>query len=68
MELLLGEHGETLYYGIIGIIVITVICSVCPLSWSKIMPYYEKVPNEYISQFIDDNTEEYPTIEVDGVK
>lgn len=67
MELLLGEHGETLLYGIVGTLVIVVICSVCSVNWRKITPGYKNTVNKNNGKFIEDSKGKYPTIEVDEI-
>lgn len=67
MELLLGEQGETLLYGIIGTIVVVVICSICSVNWIKITPNYKNTVNKNNGEFISNNQGKYPVIEVDEV-
>lgn len=67
MELLLGEHGETLLYGIVGAIVVTVICSICSVNWKKITPNYKNTVNKSNGEFIADNQGHYPIIEADEI-
>lgn len=65
MENLLSEHGETLIYGIIGIMVVLIICSVCESKWKNITPEYKTNISKDNGKFISENKNKYPVIEVD---
>lgn len=67
MENLLGEHGETLLYGIIGIVVVLIICSVCESKWKNITPEYKTNISKDNGKFILENKDKYPVIEVDEI-
>lgn len=65
MENLLSEHGETLIYGIIGIMVVLIICSVCESKWKNMTPEYKTNISKNNGKFISENKNKYPVIEVD---
>lgn len=67
MENLLGEHGETLIYGIIGIVVVLIICSVCESKWKNMTPEYKTYISKNNSKFIEENKDKYPVIEADEI-
>lgn len=67
METLLNEHGEALIYGIIGIIMVIIICSVCVDKWNKITPQYKTDISKNSSKFIKESTGKYPIIEADEI-
>ena len=67
MEILLGEHGEMLLYGIVGIIMVVIIFSVCGTKWNKIAPEYNIEKSKDNSNFIDDNSKYKPVIEADDI-
>lgn len=67
MDLLLGEHGEALLYGIIGTIMVIVICNICAGSWRQITPDYKTKINKNNGQFISQNKGKYPIIEADEI-
>lgn len=67
MELLLGEHGETLLYGIIGIIMVLLVCWICPGKWKELTPEYKVSTSKNSRKFIEDNAGKFPTIEADEV-
>lgn len=67
MENLLGEHGETLVYGIIGVVVILIICSVCESKWKSMTPEYKTNISKSNGKFISENKDKYPVIEVDEI-
>ena len=67
METLLNEHAEALIYGIIGIIMVIIICSVCVDKWNKITPQYKTDISKNSSKFIKESTGKYPIIEADEI-
>lgn len=67
MDLLLGEHGETLLYGIIGILMVITICRICADKWKDITPEYKNTASENSSGFLAAHEGKYPTIEADEV-
>ena len=67
MENLLGEHGGALVYGIIGIVVIFVICFICQSKWKDMTPEYKTNVSKNSSNFIAENKNKYPTIMADEI-
>lgn len=67
MENLLGEHGEVLIYGIVGIVVVLIICSVCESKWKNITPEYKTNISKDNGKFISESKDKYPVIEVDEI-
>jgi hypothetical protein len=67
MELLLGEHGETLLYGIIGIMMVLLITNICAEKWQKITPEYKAGISKDSGTFLSGYTQQFPTIEADEV-
>ena len=67
MDLLLGEHGATLLYGIVGTIVVMVLCAICANNWGKITPNYKDTVNKSNETFIENNKKKYPVIEADEI-
>lgn len=67
MGLLLGEHGETLLYGIVGTIVVIILCSICSGKWKQITPNYKNTVNKSNGEFIVNNQGKYPIIEADEI-
>lgn len=67
MDLLLGEHGEALFYGIVGTIVVIVLCTICGNNWKKISPTYKNTVNKSNEKFIENSKGKYPVIEADEI-
>ena len=67
MEGLLGEHGEVLIYGIIGLITVLLICFVCESKWKELTPDYKTNVSKNSSNFIAENKDKYPVIEADEI-
>lgn len=67
MQLLIGEHGETLIYGVIGIIIIVVVLSICFGKWKMISPTYKTSMENNNGNYIRNNQGKYPVIESDEV-
>lgn len=67
MENLLGEHGETLIYGIVGFVLVLVICMVCESRWKNMTPEYQTNVSRNSSKFIKENKNKYPVIEADEI-
>lgn len=67
MDSLLGEHGETLIYGIVGILLVVMICSVCESKWKGMTPEYKTSISKNNSKFIEENKSKYPVIEADEI-
>ena len=67
MQLLLGEHGETLIYGVIGFVIVIIICSICFEKWKSISPAYKTSTENNNGNYIRNNQGKYPVIESDEV-
>lgn len=65
MEILVGEHGETLIYGIIGIVLVSLICIVCNGKWKALAPLYKTEISRSNQGFVEDTKGKYPVIESD---
>lgn len=67
MNLFLQEHGEALVYGIVGVILISIICTVCTGKWKDITPKYQTDTNKSNKEFNENSKDKYPIIEADEV-
>ena len=67
MELLLEEHGETIIYGLVGIMMVLLICSLCFGTWQKIMPSYRTECSRTNDGFNIYKEQQSPTIQADEV-
>lgn len=67
MNLLLGEHGETLVYGIVGIFMVLIICTVCTGKWKELVPDYKTQINQSNKAFKESIKNQYPIITADEV-
>lgn len=67
MDGLLGEHGEVIIYGIIGMIMVLLICFICENKWKDITPDYKTNVSKNSSNFITENKDKYPVIEADEI-
>ena len=67
MSFLLGEHGETLLYGVVGVIVVVLICVVCNGKWKSISPNYKTELSPSNKEFAQGAKDRYPVIESDDV-
>lgn len=65
MELFIGEHGEAIIYGIIGAMVVTLICVVCADKWKGVTPSYRSSASHTNREFMDATVGKYPVIETD---
>lgn len=61
------EHGEALIYGIIGVLVVVLICFICDNKWSKITPDYKNNNSKNSGNFISINTNKYPIINASDI-
>ena len=66
MEILLKEHGEVLMYGIVGVIIVIVVCYICGTKWKSVSADYNTVKSKN-SSHIKVDYEQYPKIVVDEV-
>lgn len=67
MQLLIGEHGEALIYGVIGLVIVIVVCSICFGKWRTISPSYKTRTENNNGNYIRNNQGKYPVIESDEV-
>ena len=67
MSLFLGEHGETILYGIIGVMLVVIICLVCNAKWKYLTPSYKTEHSPSNREFISEAKNKYPQIESDDV-
>ncbi len=67
MSLLIGEHGETLLYGIVGIILVCLICIVLNGKWKSMTPNYKTELSPSNKEFANGAKDKYPVIESDDV-
>ncbi|MFQ9514752.1 MAG: hypothetical protein ACLRZ9_02885 [Eubacterium sp.] len=67
MEVLLGEHGQVLLYGIIGTMIVLLICSLCADKWKSVTPEYKTVVSRNSKEFISDMKAKFPIIDADEV-
>lgn len=67
MDNLLEEHGEALIYGIVGIVLVLIICFVCENKWKNLTPDYKTDISANSSDFINKNKNGYPVIEADEI-
>lgn len=67
MNLFLQEHGEALVYGIVGVILISIICTVCTGKWKELTPKYRTDINKSNKEFNEENRNKYPVIEADEI-
>lgn len=67
MELLLGEHGEGIIYGIIGIFMVFLICSISQGSWRNIIPNPYNLEVEDSDKYKEEYKSMQPKIQGDEV-
>lgn len=67
MSLLIGEHGETILYGVVGIILVCLICIVLNGKWKGISPNYKTELSPSNKEFANSAKNKYPVIESDDV-
>ncbi len=67
MNILLGEHGQALLYGIIGVIMIILICALCEEKWKAITPEYKTKTSYSNRKFIQENKGKFPIICADEI-
>ncbi|MCR5704061.1 MAG: hypothetical protein K6G85_05510 [Eubacterium sp.] len=67
MSLWIGEHGEILLYGIVGVLMVAIICKICFSKWSQISPQYNVRKEQNNEKFQKDQRKDYPVIESDDV-
>ena len=67
MNLFVGENGELIVYGIIGVMFVCLICAICSGKWKNISPSYKTEYSPSNGKYIEENKGKYPTIESDDV-
>ncbi len=67
MILFIQEHGETLVYGIVGMFLVLIICTVCTGKWKELSPKYKTQTNKSNKEFSKDIKDKYPIIEADEI-
>ena len=67
MGLLIGEHGETILYGVVGVMLVCVICLICNTKWKTITPAYNTELSPSNKEYANEAKDKYPTIESDDV-
>lgn len=65
MQLFLGEHGETIQYAVIGIMIVTLINFICINKWSNIRAEYNNKISKSNREMSNFNNKDYPVIDVD---
>ena len=67
MEVFLEEHGESIIYGLIGLVMVVTITAVISRGIVNIVPDYKKELSRNNSYQIEKNEYKYPTIIADEV-
>ncbi len=67
MNLFIGEHGETILYGVVGIMMVCLICLICNGKWKNVSPTYKTEFSPSNKNFVNEAKNKYPTIESDDV-
>lgn len=67
MDVLLGEHGEAVLYGTIGILMVVIICSVCLERWSGLTPEFKNMTSNNSKEFLEKNSGRFPRIITDEI-
>lgn len=67
MDSFLGEHGEVLIYGVIGLTVVLLISFICENKWKDMTPDYKRMVSKNSESFRKQNKDKYPIIEVDEI-
>lgn len=67
MDLLLGEHGEALLYGIIGTMMVLLVCSIYTSKWKNLTPEYKVSTSKTNREFIEKNKGKFPVIDADEI-
>lgn len=67
MELFLTEHGQTIQYAVIGIMIVAILNAVCISRWVDISPVYKTDTSNTNSEFINDIQGKKPIIEADEI-
>ena len=64
---LLGDHGNIIVYGIIGVMFVVLVCVICNSKWKKITPEYKNKTNNNNSEFVSKSKNKFPIIEADEI-
>lgn len=67
MSLMLGEHGEALLYGVVGVMLVVLICLICNGKWKGMTPNYKTELSPSNMEFANNAKNKYPVIESDDV-
>lgn len=67
MDSFLGEHGEVLIYGVIGLTVVMLISFICENKWKDMTSDYKRMVSKNSESFRKQNKDKYPIIEVDEI-
>lgn len=67
MGMFIGEHGEAIIYGIIGIIMVTTIGIICSKYWCDVTPHYSSMISNTNRKTVEGFKGKYPVIEVDDI-
>lgn len=67
MEQMIGEYGEALLYGSVGIFIVILICNICVRKWAEIIPDYKNIVSRDSEEFITKNKDKFPTIDGEEV-
>ena len=67
MDSFLGEHGDVLIYGVIGLTVVLLISFICENKWKDMTPDYKRMVSKNSEGFRKQNKDKYPIIEVDEI-
>ena len=67
MSLFLNEHGEAILYGIVGGLLVVVICLILNSRWKGITPEYKTERSPSNKSFVQSSKGKYPKIDVDNV-
>lgn len=67
MELFLGEHGQTIQYGIVGVIIISLINIIFVTGLKDILPNYYQSHSGTNKGYVEENKKKCPVIDCDEV-
>lgn len=67
MSTFLQEHGEALLYGIIGVFILFIVCTICTGKWKDLVPGYKNNVNKSNKEFRENIEGQYPQIIADEI-
>lgn len=67
MDDFIGEHGEMILYGLVGVMMTLLICTVCFGKWRQISPVYNTKKEKSNGDYRIENQGKYPIIETDEI-